>query len=101
MYKVTLRKYVWDGDDSDTSTQWVLFTRALELPFAPMPGLTIALPMQRDCLLRSSTWVAETQVFICNVEDQYMTDLEDYFEDWIEDLSEAGWRLEAGPHPKN
>ncbi|MNR67798.1 hypothetical protein D3C85_1919890 [compost metagenome] len=66
-----------------------------------MPGLTIELPMQRAWQLRSASWVVEGEAFICHADDQYMTELDDDFEDWIEHLSEVGWRLEQGPHPKN
>ena len=103
MYKVTLCKYIWNGDCSESSTQWVLLSQPLELPFAPMPGLTINLPMQRGWVLRSSAWVVESQTFTCYAEDQYMDGIDDYFEDWIESLTDqdSGWTLAAGPHPKN
>ncbi|VVN44919.1 hypothetical protein [Pseudomonas fluorescens] len=101
MHKVTLLKYVWNGESPEDSTEWVLFSQPLELPFVPLPGLTVQLPMQRSWPLQSITWVVESQEFRCYAEDQYMTDLDDYFEDWIEHLPEAGWKLEQGPHPKN
>ena len=32
-----------------------------------------------------------------------MDGIDDYFEDWIESLTDpdSGWTLAAGPHPKN
>ncbi|WP_455921529.1 hypothetical protein [Pseudomonas putida] len=101
MYKVTLLKYLWNGESAEDSSEWVLFSRSLELPFAPVPGLGIQLPMQRSWRLRSADWVVDAQAFCCHAEDQYMDGLDDYFDDWIESLTEVGWKLEQGPYPKN
>jgi len=101
MFKVTLQKYVWDGYSREDSSKWALFSHSLELPFTPVPGLGVNLPMQRSWRLRSVNWVVERQEFWCDAEDQYMDGDDDYFEDWLERLSDLGWTLVEGPHPKN
>lgn len=100
MFKVILIKHVWNSDSPETSTKWALFSRIVELPFVPIPGLGVQLPMQRVWRLRSADWDVEEQLFRCCADDQYMEGIDDYFEDWLEELREAGWKLE-GPFPKS
>lgn len=73
MYKVILIKFVWDSDSQESSTEWAMLSRIVELPFVPFPGLGVQLPMQRVWRLQSADWDVEEQLFRCRADDQ--TDL--------------------------
>jgi len=94
--------YVWDSTNEQAADNYAVFSKELELPFAPFNGLEIGFPSTRGWRVKSVCWLVETCTFLCFIEDLFTNsyELDELtFEEWIETLASDGWSC-FGPHPK-
>lgn len=102
MYKVLLTKNVWNGRSPETSSTLAVLSTEIELPFVPFVGLSLQLLQQRNWKLRTVMWDVTEQLFHCDTDDQFidLLNIDDDFDNRLEHLVEAGWKLH-GRFPNN
>mgnify|MGYP006959303359 CR=1 FL=1 len=100
MYKALLIINVYSGSSTDDSTRYTIFSKEVQLPFAPCRGQEILAVGDRSTPIVKSSWDVDSSMFRVYLEDRfseyYTADDRDY-DDWLEHFSDLEWS-EHGEH---
>lgn len=69
MFKVTIKRIIYDGSNLDESKNWILAFHKIELPYTPFIGLkiqTLPVPFLHEII--DISWLIDENCFVCDLE---------------------------------
>ncbi|HYR06010.1 MAG TPA: hypothetical protein VEP71_04935 [Gallionella sp.] len=96
MFKVVFCKNIWDGEDSESSKVMAIYTKEVQLPFAPQPNIKISWSSGKPQSPITVRWEVEDGKFVCDMEDEFVHWSSGYEYDfkWLTFRAEEdGWKL--------
>jgi hypothetical protein len=71
MYRVRFVKNVWDGESEESSKEFTIFKKDIELNFPPVPGVKFHFGWRAAECPVDITWLCDEQEFRCNMPEEF------------------------------